>query len=514
MWVYKSTEDWSLLDASPHSATFTVGPLALPGAVVSELAMDILPGIQMESGVDHLVISLGSDEAGFHPIWTKESLNESGWQTIQFKLSAWAGQSVYLKLAYDSVTADSSASDEIRITNLSITSNCEPMTCGSDSCDDGIQTTEDICVGSLCSVTLASGVCDPMGPPCGEGSLCTDHPCEGLFCTEKVTPGCCEDDEDCNDGNPCTADFCGSVSPNVCAHSTNPECCTDDGDCEDGDPCTTDFCHPTSGCLTTWVESCCQDHGDCGDENPCTNDSCASGSCIQEPNCCIQDSDCLINEQPCLNGACVEGSCKQQIELGPSCCGQLIFMDSLDSLSSIQNWAVIEDSDAKDQVNWGLQGQFVQSPPYALYYGNPFSWSYETGLKGNHGTIRSPQFHGAAGQPLWVMFELYLANEFASGGFANADFDRLKVEIVSPEEEVFTIWESSQLEPQWWDVSEEGEPVGPKWTSIGPLLLPHQAKGTWSLQFTFNTIDGSANQHVGAIIDDISVYQACELTLP
>ena len=57
MWVYRSTEDWNLLSASPHGATFTVGPLALPGAVVSELTLDILPGIQMESGVDHLVFS-------------------------------------------------------------------------------------------------------------------------------------------------------------------------------------------------------------------------------------------------------------------------------------------------------------------------------------------------------------------------------------------------------------------------------------------------------------------------
>ena len=56
--------------------------------------------------------------------------------------------------------------------------------------------------------------------------------------------------------------------------------------------------------------------------------------------------------------------------------------------------------------------------------------------KGNMG-YQTPPFHGAPGQPVWVRFELYLANEFASGGFNNADFDRLKVDVVSPEKSPF-----------------------------------------------------------------------------
>ena len=172
------------------------------------------------------------------------------------------------------------------------------------------------CVLKACAVSPSLGVCSPLGEDC-PGEACAQRtPCEQLFCTEKVTPDCCEIDEDCDDGNPCTADFV-ALCPKTYVRTTHPDCCVNDGDCEDGDPCTKDFCHPTSGCLTTWSESCCQEDIECDDGDPCTHDFCQSGACVQEPNCCVQDIDCVYEDQPCLMGTCNAGACTEAVELGP-----------------------------------------------------------------------------------------------------------------------------------------------------------------------------------------------------
>jgi len=195
---------------------------------------------------------------------------------------------------------------------------------------------------------------------------------------------------------------------------------------------------------------------------------------------------------------------------GENCCTVSLFEQGWDSLADLSSWATIADSNPDDDVHWQLQTQFIQGGPFALYYGNSSTWTYDTGNQGNSGAIESPLFISNPGKPLWVNFDVYLANEFSSGGMPNADFDRLDVFIVLDEAEEKILWSSADQSPTWWITDENTLPAGAKWTSIGPLLLPPNPSGNWNIRFRFDTIDGSANLHAGVAIDNISVYTECE----
>ena len=49
----------------------------------------------------------------------------------------------------------------------------------------------------------------------------------------------CTKDSSCNDGKPCTKDYCMA---GICKHETTGECCTQATDCDDGNTCTVDTC--------------------------------------------------------------------------------------------------------------------------------------------------------------------------------------------------------------------------------------------------------------------------------
>ena len=99
----------------------------------------------------------------------------------------------------------------------------------------------------------------------------------------------CDEDSDCDDGNPCTGNSCsdGWCSPSDTELNGTP---CDDGDvctigdscqegacyggaalaCDDGNACTTDSCDSESGCTNVTI--------DCDDGNACTADSCDAES--------------------------------------------------------------------------------------------------------------------------------------------------------------------------------------------------------------------------------------------
>jgi hypothetical protein len=125
--------------------------------------------------------------------------------------------------------------------------------------------------------------CEPIGGPCRTGH-CVDCAC-------VVHVGC-------DDGEPCTIDFCDTTNLR-CRHWANPACgCKADGDCDDGDGCTVDQC----------LQGTCG-HGpaDCYDGDPCTVDLCAQGACRHDPvpDClgCARDDECRA-AGPCTAGFC------------------------------------------------------------------------------------------------------------------------------------------------------------------------------------------------------------------
>ena len=172
-------------------------------------------------------------------------------------------------------------------------------------CDDGNSCTSgDACAGGVCAGVgevdcddgnpCTTDSCSPLG---GCTHLAHDGACtDGDACTvnDACVAGACISGPalDCNDGNPCTDDAC--QSPGGCVHITNDGACNDGDactqgeacvdancgggaplDCDDGNPCTDDFCDPVSGCLHPPAVA------PCDDGNACTPvDQCVGGSCF------------------------------------------------------------------------------------------------------------------------------------------------------------------------------------------------------------------------------------------
>ncbi|MFQ5462547.1 MAG: hypothetical protein ACE5E5_07965 [Phycisphaerae bacterium] len=229
----------------------------------------------------------------------------------------------------------------------------------------------DLCDGSgVCQSNLVSA-----GSPCGDPSntACTDpDTCDGGgfcvandffclppndFCIDDGTgmPVCVQcifgDDTPCDDGNFCTADFCGL--DNTCHNSADPknglpcpdalfcngvETCQGGAcvsppllACDDSNPCTDDICDeatdtcsnppndandPDDGLFCNGLDTC--QNGviipgsppDCNDANECTDDSCDDlvGSCVHvgNANACDDGQPCTFNDA-CVASACVGG---------------------------------------------------------------------------------------------------------------------------------------------------------------------------------------------------------------
>ncbi len=508
-WVYEANTSWNPIEAGPHQGSWLMTEISLPPGARSHVEMELLVEVQTQWMVDHVVLQIES-MSGTVPLWTKEFSLGSGWHPVTFDLAAFAGQTVSLRLQVDSVTGDTSKTDRVGIRGVVWQTDCAPLSCTEQECDDGLVTTSEECVSGLCAYQPYPFLCSPVasqGLGCGFSTGCIERSCEGLVCVENTAPGCCESSVDCEDGNPCTEEWCDGDGPGQCVYEKSSECCTTDADCTDDNPCTTLFCHPTEGCLVaSTAEDCCTSDEDCEDGNPCTASTCASGLCEQSPICCLSDSDCFAPGHPCLQGTCGAAGCSYAI--GDACCEETVAQFSFSSPDALYPWVILTDNDPEDEVKWHLSTALTQSPPFALAYSNPASGTYETGNTGNAGSLESPSFTGEIGTALWVEFDLYLATEFSAGGAPNGDYDRLEVIAVSENQE-FSVFRSWELDPQWWISVPEKDALIPAWTGIGPILLPPEPSGTWRLRWTFETLDGAANGYSGVVIDDIRVHQEC-----
>jgi MYXO-CTERM domain-containing protein len=132
----------------------------------------------------------------------------------------------------------------------------------------------------------------------------------------------CTSNQQCDDGNDCTADFCSSTGQ--CEHQPIPNCCEHDADCADMDVCTVDTCDPFSHqCRHSEITNCCTDNRDCFDLSMCTTDSCntATNTCVHTaiPNCCMTDQQCFDGNFCTMNTCNVStGTCATQAI--PGCC--------------------------------------------------------------------------------------------------------------------------------------------------------------------------------------------------
>ena len=183
-------------------------------------------------------------------------------------------------------------------------------------CDDHVACTSDSCDGRQCVHTPEAsrctrdvgGTCDPVNdcqyPSCTAANCvttgCQTARCNGSVCERTFACGagqsCCGSacvPMGCEDGLPCTTDYCGAAGS--CQHDVHAgpcddrDLCTGDGtcasdgsctggarmSCDDGNGCTTDTCDPARGCVSS------ANALPCSDDNPCTlNDSCGGSACV------------------------------------------------------------------------------------------------------------------------------------------------------------------------------------------------------------------------------------------
>ncbi len=182
-------------------------------------------------------------------------------------------------------------------------------------CDDNDPCTEsDFCIGANCT---------GLPVDCDDGNECTDDSCAaGIGCSSLSNTAYCTDDN-----NVCTKDVCDG---GICTHPPDFEnfpcddgqICTDldrcqtgscvgtEKVCDDGDPCTNDFCDVVQGCLASPATGTL-----CEDGNLCTvNDHCKEGVCLsgnvkpcEAADDCHFDGTCNSDTGICDNAAKPDG---------------------------------------------------------------------------------------------------------------------------------------------------------------------------------------------------------------
>ncbi len=174
------------------------------------------------------------------------------------------------------------------------------------------------------------GECSSNGD-CNDGDPCTNDWCDSDCNCHNDFVGECRSNGECNDGDPCTNDWCDS---NCNCHNDFVGECRSNGECNDGDPCTNDWCDSNCNCHHDFVGEC-RSNGECNDGDPCTNDwcdsscnchhdvvsSCCGNNACEAPgehcNNCPQDCDAV-----CPNGVCEnEGQCGEDSATCPQDCG-------------------------------------------------------------------------------------------------------------------------------------------------------------------------------------------------
>jgi MYXO-CTERM domain-containing protein len=153
-------------------------------------------------------------------------------------------------------------------------------TVDADCFDDQDPCTEQVCSSGVCTYPFNVAPCDD-DEVCTENDVCSLGVCQGSLVG-------------CEDGNPCTTNYCDFGSG--CALANNVDPC-DDGDvctemdecaagvcagvpasCNDDDVCTADSCDPDVGCTSEPIAGCCVNDQDCGDGEICELGMCIGGS--------------------------------------------------------------------------------------------------------------------------------------------------------------------------------------------------------------------------------------------
>lgn len=340
-------------------------------------------------------------------------------------------------------------------------------------------------------VRIASTCCSPE-MPCDDGDPCTLDTCLEGRCTSSPIPGCCSSDVGCDDGDSCTQETCtgDAATGGLCLTTPVEGCCANARDCDDANPCTEDRCAgdgERGQCVNAPL--CCASDLGCDDGDPCTAGACVSGQCRYTNSCCESDLGC-DDGLACTRDTCVAGACRHEFTYAPGCCIPDVFTERFD-LAALTGWSL---SPPTNNVGWRLQSSLeARSAPSILYYGHPTLNVYESGGR-NTGTATTPPVRLPDGLELTLSFAVRLDVE------ANPARDLFRVELLLANGQTVVPLVSKQdlTRNAWQDVS-----VDLSWAS-GQVV---------QLRLAFDTIDGTANNTRGVLVDDLRLLSSC-LTRP
>jgi len=113
--------------------------------------------------------------------------------------------------------------------------------------------------------------------------VCDDgNPCTVDFCDNTIGCTTMPAEADCNDGDPCT----------VGDHCESGQCVGDETlACDDGNPCTTGFCAAGSGCTFVFNSQPCEDGDPCTEGDKCQTGKCKPGDKVCP---CNEDANCTV----------------------------------------------------------------------------------------------------------------------------------------------------------------------------------------------------------------------------
>ena len=334
-----------------------------------------------------------------------------------------------------------------------------------------------------------------------------------------LSAGCCAHDDECRDGDACTTSVCPDIGAQCLQEAIEP-CCQFHGDCDDGDPCTVDLC-PEDGlpCASAPIDECCQTLSDCDDGDPCSEDLCVEGWCGHQPLCCTGDPDAAAVEcddgDPCTTGTCVEEQCSyeftccqsaagcddgdlctvDQCVAGvclhpwsqlPGCCVPEVYQEPFDAVAPPPGWFL---DPPVAGVGWRVAAiGLSQSAPGVLYYGDPLTSTYDSGVAHGGKVLSGP-----------VAIPAGVESTLSFWAFADIEDDPLVdlfwIEVHGPGGTQQIAAKSTLDVFHAWDHVDRD--------------LSSLAGRTVYFSFHFDSVDALANDGVGVVLDDLQVTTTC-----
>ena len=203
---------------------------------------------------DHFSVQVEAD--GKQAIaWSSDMIygtTEGKWVEVVVPIDQWQGQKATVCVSFDA--GDNKVNDNmgVHIDEFAIKVACDKLPCYFDGeC------------GGECPSCQAPG-CTPTGCKCVD------------------VPGCCLINDDCDDSNPCTKEFCNA---GTCKVDKVDNCCQEDAECVSQDACETSVCDKSTGkCAQIPIAACCKEDKDCDDQDACTKDTCdiPKSACVHD----------------------------------------------------------------------------------------------------------------------------------------------------------------------------------------------------------------------------------------